>query len=73
MATTTNDGASHSSEFSDLACSTAQTRPYAIDNSDLINDATSEDSSIGTELLDTSRGDLCIAPRRCVETIIYVV
>ncbi|XP_026448534.1 ubiquitin carboxyl-terminal hydrolase 5-like isoform X1 [Papaver somniferum] len=53
MATTTNDGALHSSEFSELACSTAQKRPPAIDNSDLINDATSEDSSIGIELLDT--------------------
>ena len=46
------DGSSIS-EHGDLANSSALRRPAGIDNSDLIDDAVSEDSSTGIEIHDT--------------------
>lgn len=46
------DGSSLSEQF-DLANSSALKRPSGIDNSDLIEDAVSEDSSSGIEIHDT--------------------
>lgn len=49
---TTYDGSSLSEHY-DLANSSALKRPAGIDNSDLIDDAVSEDSSMGIEIHDT--------------------
>lgn len=51
QSTITNEGSS--SEHHDLVDSSTLKRPSSIDNSDLIYDATSEDSTMGIELHDT--------------------